>query len=160
MGGRGAMSASASGIPTSNVADYKGHKEKNPFFGEVAKVSNKYFFFDQVKDTNSCIVVTNNLTAIKGNPVMITGKNTAIYLKDWQFKRLESRDGTEAYAVKLNKNYFKEYTFKSDFDFGGEKDTFDSLYKVAISQHKAKRGWKDGGKTVSSGSTIKAYKDL
>lgn len=126
-------------------------KQKTRFFGEVLHTTNKYFYVDQVKDNDSAIIMTSNIAVVKGNPVLVTGDNTAIYLKDWQFRRMISKDGIDTYAVKINRNYFKEYTFKSnfqEFSFGGKKDTFDSLRKVAIEQQKQKRQWKSGGRVI------------
>lgn len=145
MGGRGSSSglSTTNGIPASNLNN--GRIEKNSFFGEVKKTTNKYMVFDQVKDKDSAIIMTKNFAVVKGNPVLVTGPNTCIYLKDWQFRRMVNRDGIDAFAVKINKNYFKEYTFRSSFDFSGEKDTFESLHKVATSQHLRRQEWKSGG---------------
>lgn len=142
-----------SDIPESNVqvGEFTRRKTKDPFFGEVLHATNKYFYVDQVKDNDSAIIMTSNIAVVKGNPVLVTGDNTAIYLKDWQFRRMISKDGIDTYAVKINRNYFKEYTFKSnfqEFSFGGKKDTFDSLRKVAIEQQKQKRLWKSGGRVI------------
>lgn len=149
MGGRGSSSG-ISGMPASNVSSYKGIKENDRFFGTVAKVSNKYMMFDQVSDKDNAIIMTNNIKVIKGNPVMVTGRNTAVYLKDGQYRLMEQRDGTQAFAVKINRSRFKEYTFRSDFSdfYFDKKDTFDSLWKTAASQQRKKQKWKSGGMVV------------
>ena len=106
MGGRGGNSTGG-GIPPSNVGKY-GKPKKDSFFGEVQSVSGKYFIVDQVKDRDNAIIKTKNITAVKGNIVMVTGNNTAVYLKDWQARRIYDKQTGEAYAVKINRKYFKE----------------------------------------------------
>lgn len=141
MGSRGASSG-MSKIPPSNVT---GRKKKDYFFGEVEQTSNKYMKFDQVKDEDNAIIMTNNVKVIKGNMVLITGKNTAVYLKDWQYQLMKTREQDEAFAVKINRNYFKEYTFKNGFeDYGGEHETFDSLWKTAAQQQRRGTKWRKG----------------
>ena len=110
--------------------------------------------FDQVTNKENAIVMTNNIAVVKGNAVLVTGKNSAIYLKDWQFRKMESDNGATAFAVKINKKYFKEYTFQSSFDFGGEKDTFETLWEKAFSQQKQKQAWKSGGRVIISRNSI------
>lgn len=148
--GYSGISGGSNGMPPSNVDGWRGPKGKDAFFGEVAKISNKYMMVDQVKDADSAIIMTNNVQVVKGNMVMVTGRNTAVYLKDWQYRRMVSEDGAEAFAVKINRNYFKEYTFRSDFDFGDKKDTFDSLHKTAAQQQRRKTKWKSGGRIIIS----------
>ena len=107
--------------------------------------------FDQVTDRDSCIVMTNNIKVINGNVVMVTGQNTAIYLKDWQWRKMTNQETGDAFAVKLNKGYFKEYTFKNpftEFGFDDGKDTFDTLWKTAAKQQRKKRAWKSGGRVI------------
>lgn len=158
MGSRGASSGAGNVIPQSNVSNYSGAKATDRFFGEVAKTSNQYMMFDQVKDKDNAIIMTNDVKVIKGHMVMLTGENTAIYLKDWQYRLMKTKDGTEAFAVKINRNSFKEYTFKSGFsDYGGEKETFDSLWKTAIAQQRRKTQWKSGGRIVVSSNYWREY---
>lgn len=148
MGGRGAKSASG-GIPPSNLTGAA--LQKDAFFGQVYHTSNQYMLFDQVTDKDNCIIMTNNLKVIKGNVVMVTSANTAIYLKDWQYRKMYSQETGEVFAVKLNRNFMKEYTFSSpftEFSFDGEHDTFDSLWKTAASQQRKKKPWKSGGVTM------------
>lgn len=162
MGGRGAnvtiASKATSGPTTSKVitaaAGEEPKKKKNSlsemfkkrkskdiefFFGDTEWRSNKYFKFDHVKDNDNIILVTNNIKAIKGNFVMIVDNDKAVYLKDWQVKPVHSfSEGMYGWAVKLNRKYFKPYTFKTSFDdYSFDKqDTFDSLLKTAKKQDK------------------------
>ena len=74
---------------------------------------------------------------IKGNPVLIIANNKAVYLKDWLVKPVHNYfNDIYAYAVKINRQYFKPYTFKSDFeDMCIETEyTFDDLLNVAKEQ--------------------------
>ena len=107
------------------------------FFGEHQMLSNQYFTFNRIQHEDEIILITNNLKSIKGNPVLIVGNNQAVYLKDWNVVPVMNWDeGIDAYAVKLNRKYFKIYTFKSDFegyDFD-QPETFDSLLEAAKEQ--------------------------
>ena len=116
-------------------------KDLNFFFGEnnFQKTSNKYLTFKRVLNEDEIILVTKNIKIIKDNYVLIVGNNKAVYLKDWAVKKIRNYyENIEAYAVKLNRKYFKIYTFKSNFeDFVFEKDeNFDDLLKVAEEQEK------------------------
>lgn len=98
---------------------YKKRKSKDIefFFGDTQWRSNKYFRFDHVKDDGNIILITNNIKAIKGNFVMLVDNEKAVYLKDWQVKPVHSFSaGMSGWAVKLNRTYFKPYTFKSRFE--------------------------------------------
>jgi hypothetical protein len=118
----------------------KSQKEKDLkfFFGDdVKNTSNKYFKFRHVVSDEQIIIITKNVKSIKGEPVLIVAKNKGVYLKEWQVRRVRNYDlEVEAFAVKLNKNYFKPYIFKFDFEdmFFDEEDTFESLAKVAAEQ--------------------------
>ena len=65
--------------------------------------------------------------------MLIVDNNKGVYLKEWQAKPVHNfYNGMSAYAVKVNRKYFKPYTFKFEFedmDFTQE-DTFDSLMAV------------------------------
>lgn len=114
-------------------------KDKQRFFGDTKQVSNNYFTFNHVKDENNITIVTSNIKEVKDSLVLIVDNNKAVYLKDWQVKRVRNYDnGIYAYAVKLNRDYFRPYTFKSDFNnMSFEKeDTFDDLLDAAKSQDK------------------------
>ena len=133
-------------IPESNVK-YSDMAKRDSFFGKVLQRSNKYFIPDQIKDEDNAIIKTNNITVVKDSIVMVTGNNTAIYLKDWQVRRIFDKELGEMYAVKISRNYFKEYTFKtnfSEFSFD-KKDTFDSLWETAKMQHEQAREIKNDG---------------
>ena len=154
MGGRGASSGIAvrSNITGAGV-------ESDNFFGKIKKISNQYFKFDQYQDNDNVIVITNNLTAVKGDPVLVTGEHTAVYLNTNQFRAIE-HDGLKAYAVKINRSRFKEYTFKGRFDFEGNRDTFDSLVKLAKKQQTRGQKWKSGGRTIITKNALKSYKKM
>ena len=124
----------------STYSEYmKSVKENNltRFFGEVEHKSNKYFTFNHYINDNEAIIITDNVKYIKGNPVLIIANNKAIYLKDWLVKPVHNYfNDIYAYAVKINRQYFKPYTFKSDFeDMCIETEyTFDDLLNVAKEQ--------------------------
>ena len=124
----------------STYSEYmKGVKENNlvRFFGEVEHKSNRYFTFNHYINDNEAIIITDNVKYIKGNPVLIIANNKAIYLKDWLVRPVHNYfNDIYAYAVKINRQYFKPYTFKSDFeDMCIETEyTFDDLLNVAREQ--------------------------
>ncbi|MEE0290530.1 MAG: hypothetical protein U0J62_09920 [Lachnospiraceae bacterium] len=124
----------------SKYSEYiKSRKEKDLefFFGEVTKKSNKYFEYNSIIDEDNIIIITNNIKTIKGNMVMIVDNNKAVYLKDWQVRRVHNfYNGVSAFAVKLNRKYFKPYTFRFDFEDMAfkQEETFDSLKECAAEQ--------------------------
>lgn len=130
----------------------KHKRELDRFFsGGIRKVSNQYYKFNNYIDDDNVIVVTRNIKLIKGNPVMLIGNNKAVYLKDWQLKPVStwSEDyGTEeGFAVKLNRNYYKPYTFKEHFHgyyFNDEDElnSFDDVVKLAREQQDRDTKWK------------------
>lgn len=162
MGGRGAnvsIASKATSEPTTSkaitaAAEEEPKKKKNSlsemfkkrkakdiefFFGDTEWRSNKYFKFDHVKDNDNIVIVTKNIKAIKGNFVMIVDNDKAVYLKDWQVKPVHNYgEDFRGFAVKLNRKYFKPYTFRNPFtDYSFDKqDTFDSLLKDAKKQNK------------------------
>ena len=109
------------------------------FFGpSVVHRSNKYFSFDHVISEDEIILVTNNIVHVKGNPVLVVGTNAGVYLKDWTIREVHNhREGFNAYAVKLKRDFFRVYTFgaplSEDLDIDGVQ-TFDDLMKLAASQ--------------------------
>ena len=121
------------------------------FFGEVKHTSNKYFKFNHVISDDEIIIVTNNVKFVKGNPVLVIDNNKVVYLKEWNVAEVRNYNkDLYAYAVKLNRKYWKEYTFKNDFDdmCFEQADTFDSLKAVAGMQNDTEiaLGWgKSGG---------------
>lgn len=129
----------------SSFSDYmksRAKKEDDFFFGEgnKTKESNKYFTYKHVIDDDNIIINTNNIKIIKDNYVLIVDNNKAVYLKDWQVRCAHNwyDMGSNFYIVKVNRKYFKPYTFKFNFtDFSFEKEnTFDDLMAVAIEQDK------------------------
>ena len=123
-----------------NASEYfkmMAQREDNRFFGEgnKQKVSNKYFTFKHALDDDNIIIVTNNVKSIKGSSVLIVGSNKAVYLKEWQIRPAHnwSEIGEDVDLVKLSRQYFKVYTFKSNFEgFCFEQDeTFDDLLETA-----------------------------
>lgn len=128
----------------SKLSDYiKSVKEneKKRFFGECTNYSNNYFTFKHDIDNDNIIIVTNNIVFTDKAPVLVVGNNKAVYLKDWQLMPVRNYyEGIYGYAVKLNRNYFKVYTFSSNFEnFSFDKeDTFDSLLEIAKQQNDVK----------------------
>lgn len=111
------------------------------FFGEdnQHQVSNKYFTFKHVVDNDNIIINTKNVRIVKGNYVLVIGDSTVVYLKPWQVKEAHnwSQLGDDFYLVKLNRNFFKPYTFKFTFDdlsFDGKVRTFDDLKDICQEQ--------------------------
>lgn len=127
-------------IKMSKYSEYlKNRKEKDLefFFGTVTKKSNKYFEYNSIIDDDNIIIITNNIKVLKENFVMIVDNNKGVYLKDWQVRPVHNYyTGMNAFAVKLNRNYFKPYTFRFNFDDMAfeQEDTFDSLKECAATQ--------------------------
>lgn len=130
----------------------KHKRELERFFaGGIKKVSNQYYKFNNYIDDDNVIIVTRNLKMIKDTPVLMISNNKAVYLKEWQLKPVStwSEDyGTEeGFAVKLNRNYYKPYTFKEKFagyHFGEEDElnSFDDVVKLAKEQQAHDTKWK------------------
>ena len=127
----------------SSFGDYmkaRAKKEDDFFFGEDNKIkqSNKYYTYKHFIDNDNIIINTNNIKVIKNSCVLIIGKNEAIYLKDWQVRTAHNYSDicSNFYIVKLNRKFFKPYTFKSNFDdFCFEKtENFDDLIEIAKEQ--------------------------
>ena len=115
------------------------NKDKDFYFGKDnwKKVTNKYYEFKRVLSDDEIIIVTNNIKTIKNSLVLLVDNNKAVYLKDWQVRKCSNyNEGIDAYIVKLNRKYFKPYTFSFDFDdYSFEKEnTFDYLLQVAKEQ--------------------------
>ncbi|WP_289068899.1 hypothetical protein [Faecalibaculum rodentium] len=109
------------------------------FFGKVENKSNKRFQFDGSahKNPDEITIITGNVRRFKDGFVMPVGNNKLVYLKDWQVLPVYNHEEIgNAEAVKLNRKYFKTYTWKSEFeDFYFEnEDTFDSLAELAKEQ--------------------------
>lgn len=129
----------------------KTQKEKDEkfFYGENVKhVSNQYLIFTHAVDDDNIIITTNNIKMIKGHPVLIVDNNKGVYLKDWQVRKAHNYDVFENfYVVKLNRKFFRAYTFGFNFEnYSFEKeDDFDALLNVAREQDvanlKIASGW-------------------
>lgn len=135
----------------SNLSEYikkSNEKDMQFFYGKDYKqVSNKYFTFKRVVDNDNIIIITENVKIIKDSAVLIVDNDKVVYLKDWQARNVHNFDeGINAYAVKLNRNFFKTYTFKKPFEEYSflEADTFDSLYKMAQEQEKENLKFAEG----------------
>lgn len=128
----------------SKYSDYiKEAKDKDLkfFYGDDLKhVSNKYITFKHYKDDDNIILVTNNIATVKGNYVLVVDNNKAVYLKDWQVRAIYNYfENFNGYAVKLNKKYFKVYTFKSDFNqfLFLKENSWEDLVAIAKEQDEA-----------------------
>lgn len=120
-----------------NVKD----NHKDFFFGKGnwKMISNKYLKFKRIINEENIIVITNNIKEIKNSLALVVDNNKAVFLKEWQVESVYNYDeGIRAFAVKLNKKYFKVYTFRNDFDnFDFDKeDSFESLKELAEVQQR------------------------
>lgn len=112
------------------------------FFGNVHKVSNKYFIPEkQVIDDDNIILMTSNIKAVKGKTVMVVGPNQAVYVNNIAGANIKNGNTliTNTYAVKVNRQKYKTYTFRNGFDDAPSKvESFDDLLKIAREQEKSK----------------------
>ena len=116
--------------------------QDNRFFGgeENRKgVSRQYFTYKHVLSDDEIIINTNNLVYIKGNPVLIVDTNKAVYLKEWQVREAHNYSDicSDFWLVKLNRKFFKTYTFKNRIsdEISMEKEqSFDDLLQIAREQ--------------------------
>lgn len=144
MGGRGGSLGSKS---KSGGGGGKSFDSKNSFFGNVHMESGSYFTpQSQVSaDGKEVTIITNNVTTVKGNPVLIVGDNQAVYLKDWNIAGVGVKDKAgnykgDAVAVKVKEQYYKPYTFKNKISEDvsiGKTLTFNDLKNTAKAQEKA-----------------------
>lgn len=123
-------------------------KDLNFFFGEKnwKPTGNGFYTIPkQAINNNEIIIRTNNVRNIGKDLqyVLVVGNNKAVYLKPWQvmgFNHLGNGgySNQSGVMVKLNRNFFKPYTFKSNFDgmSFAQDDTFDSLVQTAKEQEK------------------------
>lgn len=132
----------------SKYSEYlKGLKEKNMswFFAAGYEMkSNKYFTFKNVINDDECILITNNIKVVKGSYALIVDNNKAVFLKDFQIKQVYNYfNDLSAFAIKLNRKYFKTYTFQNDFEdmYFEKEETFDDLMKAAKEQEIANNKW-------------------
>lgn len=112
--------------------------EKERFFPNCKNVSAKYFTFQHYINDDEVVIVTSNVVPVKDSLVMLVANNKAVYLKDWTVKKVHSyNEMFNAYAVKLNRKFFKVYTFKNYFEgfaFGEHEQTFDDMVETAKAQ--------------------------
>lgn len=111
------------------------------FFGAVHNVSNKYFIPQrQVIDNDNIILITNNIQVVKGNAIMVVGQNQAVYVNNIAGANVKNGGAlvTDTYAVKLNRQRFKTYTFRNGFNNApSQNESFDDLLKIARQQEKS-----------------------
>lgn len=91
--------------------------------------------FRQVLDDETIIIRTNNVTTVKDAPVLIVGNDKAVYLKDFNIRMVH--DNVMNYRlVKLQRKYFKVYTFHRPFEgvLIEQDQGFDDLAGVARQQ--------------------------
>lgn len=124
--------------------------EGNGFFGNTKMVSNDYFKMERQVQGDTVAVATNNIVVRNGSPVLITGPNEGIYLKDNQFAGIAIKDGrtgqhvTDSIMVKMNKTEFnnaKRYKVNSG-DISVDKLSFDDLKDTAKAQEKGSNLYK------------------
>lgn len=106
--------------------------------------SNKYITFNHVIDDDNILLATRNVRSYF-NPksdkwvwYLIVDNDKVVYLKHWQLRLAHTEWNEEqGYIVKLNRNFFKVYTFKKPFEdmCFEEEQTFDSLMEEAKSQN-------------------------
>lgn len=122
----------------------KHKREIERFFGGKGEhIYKKTYKFDHVIDDDNVVITTNNLQFVKDGHALIVGKNKAVFLKNWQVRHTTINDpnwgklGTN--LIKLNRNYFKVYTFRNNFEDiaiedGEEMTNFDDVLKLAKEQ--------------------------
>lgn len=106
------------------------------FFKEIKQVTNQYFNFKRVENEDSIVIITSNIKKIKDKYCLIVDNNKGVFLKDWQVRLVKIRETGNCYAVKINRNFFKAFTFSFNFDdMSFEKeDTFEDLMMIAKEQ--------------------------
>lgn len=123
--------------------------ELERFFGYIKKSSTNFFKFKQVyKNGDTIIVLTNNICRYgktetdAGKPIMMITENAAIFLQDWQFRKVSSkRSGLKCFAVKLNRQNFKPYVFKGkneSFIYPNDGMDYNTWMRIAIEQEEQK----------------------
>lgn len=137
----------------SKFSDYinsRKESENKFFFGEDCEGVD-YVRWTHFKNEDEIIIATSNVKYFKNKNqfVLVVDDNKVVYLKDWQVKSIKkwiNGEGVNAYAVKLNRKFFKSYTFSFSFDDVAftKEDTFDSLVEVAKLQDQENQGWKLG----------------
>lgn len=111
---------------------------------EVDETGKRYKFKHAI-DNDNINLVTNNVQYWKNKDayVLWVDKNKVVYLKAWNVTPISNAKYGNAYAVKLNRNYFKPYnTFETKDYMFDKEDTFDSLLEVAKQQDNENVAWK------------------
>lgn len=132
----------------SRYSEYLERKKYNSilrFFGEGIEFDNGYVkSFKHYKSDQEVIIITNNVIMINETPVLILGNNKGHYLKWFNIKKLKKFNSTiTSYAIKINKEFFKIYEFKNNFeDFYFDNDvSFEDLIEIAKEQDKNQIKW-------------------
>lgn len=112
----------------------KAKRENDLFFGEGNRkmLSNKYYTYKHVLDSDTIIINTNNVRVVKNRLVLVVGDDKAVYLKNWNVRKAHNYDwGINFWIIKLSRAFFKIYTFKNRIDndlvFDEELQGFDYL---------------------------------
>lgn len=133
----------------SSLSEYykqKKVKDMKRVFGEDANIDERGAVaeFRHFVDEDHVTIITNNIKVVgsweKGySYVLLVDNNKAVYLKDWNLIKCHNYNNNglgDAYAVRLDRKYFKAYTFRNnfeDFDFDKE-ETFDDMVALAKEQ--------------------------
>lgn len=138
----------------SQFSEYiKERKQKvaESFFGKSVVRHDDNIAWDGYIDDETIIVLTKNVRYWKNKDqfVMLIGNNKYIYLRSCDVVEVKNWHlELNAYAVKLNRKYFKAYTINGTFDdvMFEKEDSFESLLEVAKTQEtkEIKNGWKLG----------------
>lgn len=135
----------------SKYSDFlKSRKEQEVkyIFGDDVKIMGDTYSWIHAKNDDEIIIVTNNVRywKNKGSYVLWVANDKVVYLKDWQVCEIKNWDlQQDAYAVKLNRKFFKAYNTYTSDEFGFDKeDDFDSLLALAREQDKTNIAWKIG----------------
>lgn len=89
---------------------------------------------------NEFTIFTENVRLYKGSPVLVVGNNKVVFIRACDVKKARASENEETIAdgfvVRINPKYFKNYTFKNDFeDFCFEKeDTIEDLLNASKEQ--------------------------
>ena len=135
----------------SKYSDYiKSRREKEVkfIFGDDVKIMGDTYSWNHAKNDDEVIIVTSNVRfwKNKGTYVLWVANDKVVYLKDWQVCEIKNWDlQKNAYAVKLNRKFFKSYNTYTSDEFGFDKEeTFDDMLNLAREQDKANIAWKIG----------------
>ena len=135
------------------VNELKSDKRKklDKFFGQEIHMTSKWSFrFKNVIDNDTVILLTKNIRKVGNKKVLVTGRHSGIFLKDWQILKIhDHKQGINCYAIKINRKYSKSFNF-TNIDFGPvrcEMLNFEDIVKKAkeqeIEKFTFKEGWSD-----------------